>query len=101
MPGFIDIVELEFANGRGVCARENIEPDPRCGNSREAIHLLVSDGFGRRDSLPCMACPNIDGVLLNTLAVVQPLHGKRLVKSDRRREADFKHGMMRSSGSTP
>src|ERR1035438_10052763 len=88
-PAMLDIVELKFANGRGISAGEYIEADATRGDRRKDVDLLVADCLGSDDCLPGSSSPDIDGVLLYALAGVEPLHGERSVEGNGLGEADF------------
>jgi len=54
--------------------------------------FLLADGLRSGDGLPHGTGPDVDGVFLNALTVVEPFHGEGAVEDDGRGEADFKRG---------
>ena len=43
-----------------------------------------------------MAVPDLDGVFLHVLTIVEPLHGERAIEGYRLGEIDLERGMMRA-----
>ena len=73
------------------CAGENVEAYARCGDGREAIDFFVADGLALGDGFPGVSgsAPDFDLILLDVLAVVEPLHDEGAIKGDGLREGDF------------
>ena len=66
----------------------------RCGHGCKLIDSLVSEGMAADHGDPFSMAINFDGILLNVLSIVQPLHGKRVIESDWLSEGHFEHGRM-------
>src|SRR5580658_11054289 len=99
--GRLNIVELKLANGRGIGAGQNVEANAAGRHRGEDIGLLMTNGVRGGNGLPGTASPHIDGIFLNVLAVVQPLHCQRAIERDGLVEPDLDHRAVRTCGCGP
>ena len=89
------VKELELADRCRSCGRDEIETDALRRAGREDVDLFVADGVGVDERLPCAVLPGFDGVVLDVLAVVEPLHGDGAVEGDGLVEVDLERGVRR------
>lgn len=101
LSGIAGVVDLEFANDGGIGAGENVEPDTAGCDRGEDVNLLMADGSGGDDGLPGSSSPDIDGVFLDALAGVEPLHDDGAVEGDGAGEGYFESGVMGTGGRGP
>ena len=85
------VIELEFADVRLPGAGQNVQPHAAGSHWLECVDLLVADRLGLGDGFPSVlgVFPYLDGIFLDVLAVVEPLHGERVVEGDGMIERHF------------
>src|ERR1700749_3731386 len=90
------VIDLEFADLRLPGTGEDLEAEAAGWDRRKLIDLLVADGLPFSNFFPGVFrfAPNLNGIFLHVLAVVEPLHGDGVIEGYRMVERDFEGCMV-------
>ena len=75
---------------------KQVEPYTLRGHRLKDIDLFVANGLCLYDAPPCAILINFNGIFLDVLTVIEPLHGESTVKGYGLGKYNFYGCMMRS-----